>query len=266
MLQVAHRRNRRAGFIVVLAACLALPASPLLASSADGQGVAPPGIGPLSHPPIRALTNVAIFQDQAPWGSTANESYLTANGIPYTIYDSADIGVVDLAPFDKVVISSQQPLAFYNVLSTNRAWFESYVTNGGRLEFHGATYFPSDDWSALPMPGGITIAPQTDTSADDFLTIVEVGHPLVTTPNPIDDAMIDNWGWSTHSYFTAPTSLEIIQEDEFTNPVLLEFSFGNGCIIATMMTLEFAAPPLLENILLRECPVVPVELESFVIE
>lgn len=183
-------------------------------------------------------------------------------------------GVADLSPFDKVVIASHPP-SFYAALSANVAYFESYLQDGGGgqpggiLEFHGASFF-ADDWSGMPMPAGLTIAPQGDANGDDALTIVDAGHPLVTTPNVIDNDEVDGWGFSTHSFFTgagAPFDT-VIEEDEFGQPVLIELSFGDGCVIATMMTLEWfgANPEVLENALLRTCQVVPVELQRVTVE
>ena len=216
--------------------------------------------GPLQA--LGAITGpVAIFQDRDPWGSTANQDTLTANGISYTIYGSAAMGSVDLSGFDKVVIASQQPYAFYQTLSTNRGWFESYVADdGGLLEFHGASHF-GDDWSALPMPAGISIAPQNVANSDESLTIQMPTHSMVTTPNAINNGDIDNWGYSTHGYFTGTGNPHtvVITEDEFNQPVLVEFPFGKGCVIATMMTLEWwnSDQRVLENVLLYECECAP---------
>jgi hypothetical protein len=215
--------------------------------------------GPLQA--LGAITGpVAIFQDNNPWGTTANQDTLTTNGISYTIYGSAAMGSVDLSGFDKVVIASQQPYAFYQTLSTNRGWFESYVAYGGLLEFHGASLF-SDEWSALPMPAGIAIAPQNYANSDESLTIQMPTHSMVTTPNAINNDDIDNWGYSTHSYFTStgnPPTV-VITEDEFNQPVLVEFPFGKGCVIATMMTLEWwnSDQRVLENVILYDCECAP---------
>ena len=64
-------------------------------------------------------TNVAVFRDADPWGSSAVQDILATNGIPYDIYNSGDIGMVSLVPYDKVIIPSDQPQGFYNTVEAN---------------------------------------------------------------------------------------------------------------------------------------------------
>ena len=203
-----------------------------------------------------AITSVALFRNAEPWGSTSIQDLLTAHGIPYGLFTSADIGVVSLASYDKVVIASAQSPSFYAAVSANAAWFNAFVAGGGVLEFHGATHF-ENDWSALSMPAGLTIAPQDPNTADDALTIVSPGSWLVSAPNAIAPGQVDGWGFSTHGYFTGAGGpfATIIREDEHQQPVLIEMESGAGCVIATMMTVEWvgADPEVLENLLLRNC-------------
>ena len=220
-------------------------ASNVFASSADGLNLRRPDKTVQIMAPSE-VQDVAVFQDQDPWDSTALTDALTAQGITYTVYGSAQMGAVSLSPFDKVIIASQQPPSFYAALSTNRAWFETYINQGGIFEFHGASYF-DDDWSALPMPAGLAIAPQGDTNADNELTIADAQSPLV---DGLNNNSIDDWGWSTHSYFTGAGFAynTVIVEDEFDQPVLIEGPMGNGHVIATMMTVEYRGGTLVANL------------------
>ena len=58
-----------------------------------------------THTPVKihaapaAIANVALFEDEDPWGYTSNQDLMTAHGISYTIYGSADMGVVDLSGY-----------------------------------------------------------------------------------------------------------------------------------------------------------------------
>ena len=106
------------------------------------------------------------------------------------------------------------------------------------------------------MPAGLTIAPQNNTNSDEELTIVDPSNPLMTTPNLLDNQMLDNWDSSTHSFFTgaAVTFQTLISEDEFGQPVLIEFPMGLGVVIATMMPIDYpgADQRVLENLLLGQ--------------
>jgi len=181
----------------------------------------------------------AIFQDAYPWDYNSTDIILDMYGIPYDIYNSSDFGAVDLSPYQKVIISSDQPQLFYNSLEGNVSWFESYASDGGILEIHGADHgWNSGNWDDMSMPGGLN-----KTSAYlDNLDINILQHPTVLNPHPINDTAIDNWDASTHGYFDVypSDSREILQDTSTSDPVLLEFEYENGFIIATMQTLEFA--------------------------
>jgi len=197
---------------------------------------------------------VAIFQDNDPWGVTSNQDVLTANGIAYTIYSSAQIGIVDLSGFEKVIIASDQPTAFYTAVETNSAWFESYVNNGGILELHaGDDGWVGGSWPTGALPCGLTWNPQYGNTVDIALP----GHEMLTTPNVITDAELDGWSYSYHGYFTGyPAGSELILTEGDTgsaNPVLIVAPYGSGSVIASGQTLEWGYwwgySNLLENVL-----------------
>jgi len=213
-------------------------------------------INPVSAQP----TNVAIFQDGNPWGFTSNQNILTAHGISYTIYPSAQIGIVNLSGFDKVIISCDQSNAFYAAVEANRAWFENYVNNGGTLEIHAA----DNGWAGGSWPTGILPCGFTYSQwYGDTVNIASPGHTILTTPNNMTDAELDNWGWSYHGCFfpSYPSGSQIILTEGDTgsvHPVLIIAKYGKGCVIASGQTLEFAAhwgySNLLENVILFMCP------------
>ena len=210
---------------------------------------APVSAGELTGP-------VAIFQNADPMGFTSNQDILTANGISPTIYSSADIGVVDLSGYAKVIIASLQPVAFYTAVEANRTWFEQYVNNGGCLEIHAACY-TSQPWPTGILPCGFT----WKDSPGDTVDIALPGHEMLTTPNVITDDELDGWSSSYHGYFTGfPAGSELILTEGDTgsaNPVLIIAPYGDGCVIATGQMLEwghhFGYSNLLENILLFTC-------------
>ncbi|MFO8073190.1 MAG: transglutaminase domain-containing protein [Polyangia bacterium] len=76
----------------------------------------------------------------------------------------------------KLVIPSDQPLALYQALVERSDEVEAFVEAGGILELHLATR-PSDDWSGMRMPTGITCAGQS--AADASVAIEAGGYPLL---------------------------------------------------------------------------------------
>jgi thermitase len=179
---------------------------------------------------------VALFKNRDPWGYPSNEEALSLYGIPYLVFSSSDFGSIDLSAFTKVVIASVQDQGFYNAMDAYRWWFEDYVSSGGVLEIHAAHY-SGTGWVGT-LPGGL----QYVQNPRDYVTIVDLTHPVVTTPNYITDPELDNWWYSVHGYFGAyPVNSHIVMiEDSTGYPAYLEFQYGAGSIVASSQTLEFA--------------------------
>ena len=199
---------------------------------------------------------VAIFEDAAPWALNVTEPILVDNGISYVKYSSSDMGIVNLSSYQKVIISSDQTQLFYDRLATNTAWFESYVANGGILLLSVADAgWNGGNWNeTYLLPGGLN-------KTQEYFNNVSINihyHPVLLTPSLIEDDELDNWMYSSHGYFTTyPTGTnEILLKAGTSNPVLIEFEFGNGFIIATNQPLEWNHnlnyTRLLENLILYD--------------
>jgi uncharacterized membrane protein len=194
-------------------------------------------------------TNVAIFQDADPWGTTCIQDILTDWGIPFTVYGSMDIWNVNIAPFDKIIIPSDQPQTFYDVVESNLNWFEMYVKGGGILQFSAADNgWNSGIWTNLPggyLKSGIS---------DDAVDILIPEHQFVTLPSVITDGELDGWSSSTHTAFTQLPPGAVTVCSDSNGPCLVESASGFGRYYATGMTLEYGwsngNSPILENIVL----------------
>jgi hypothetical protein len=160
---------------------------------------------------------------------------------------------VNLSLYDKVIIAGDIDPPMKNAVSANLPRFEKYVYNGGVLQINGATR-TGGSWN---LPCGIVSLENGGETVD----IVSPGHIILTTPNIITDAGLDNWEWSYHNYFTSyPTNSLIILTEGNTgsaHPVLLITKYGKGCVIASGQTLEYAAgngySNFLENVILFMC-------------
>jgi len=204
--------------------------------------------------------SVAIFQDQYSWGLNVTEPILVKYGIPYIVYGSQDFGLVDLSPYKKVIISSYQSQTFYDRLGGNVTWFETYVNNGGILQLHACDSNTGAHWYPYYlMPGGLN---KTQTYTNNVSINMPL-HPVLLNPWLIEDDELDGWSSSTHGTFSEyPTgAIEILIDSDiatigYSNPVLIEFPFGTGFIIASMQTLEwndyFNYTKLLENLILYD--------------
>jgi len=208
---------------------------------------------------VGTIENVAIFKDNEPWSITPDptETILTSHGISYTVFNSSDIGNVDLSNYDKVIISSDQTDSFYDAVESHLDWFEDYAANGGQLEIHAAdNAWHNGNWSI--MPGGFTHYEGYYNTTD----IAIQGHPILIYPNVITDDELDYWYYSTHGYFLdgLPGGSKVVLTTNVNGsnePVFVISPWGDGCIMITTQTLEWAYnngdSVFLENVLLY-CP------------
>jgi len=194
----------------------------------------------------------AILKNVDAWGQATNEDILSRHGIPYITIRSTDFGQVDLDAFSKVIIASDQDQSFYTAIEKYRSWLEQYVLEGGILEIHAADHgWNGGQWVGT-LPGGL----QWTSYFSDYVAVVDPTHPILHMPNRIIPEELNYWGWSVHGYFsTYPDNADIIIVGGYTGyPACLEFHYGNGLIIASSQTLEWAYmnsfSPLLENFLL----------------
>ena len=180
---------------------------------------------------------VAIVKNNDPWLSPANEHILKNYNLPYVIINSNQFGSVNLKPFSKVVIASDQDQTFYYSIETYRWWFEKYVAEGGTLEIHAADGgWHGGEWVG-PLPGGISWA----SYYSDYVQIVDDQHLIVNYPHEISEWELNNWYYSVHGYFYGyPSDAHAILIEGYTShPAYLELNYGNGTIVASSQTLEW---------------------------
>ncbi len=240
-------------FIIIASMVVTLEAS---VTSKDSYGVQTEK-SPIVQSSISSMSNVALFQDWDPWGYSAIRDILNFNSIPYTLYGTEDIGNVDLSGFDKVIFASQQSYEFYSAISNNRSWIENYVTDGGCVELHLATwedYNPSD----LVFPFDITLLHTPSSPTYEDVDRTDPDHEIFNVPNPVTDNELDDWNHSSHGYFTNfPEGTEplAINVDDST-PCLMEYQ-NVGTIILTIQPVEWAwglnLSDFLQNLILY-CP------------
>jgi hypothetical protein len=238
---------------VLLAAVCAL-AAPVSAArdSAHNDGlILPVRVEPYSWSPPGGPdnpTNVALFQNNLPWGSNTDANVLAANFIPFTVFNSGAMGSANLAPFDKILLSNQQDFGYTNAVITNRAWFENYVS-GGKCILNGMAHFFGDLPIGAQYPGGVSLALE---AGNQIVSIQQPAHPLMTTPNPIGGAQLNNWNFSSHGDL-ANGGLTIVQNADFSQgPCLTVKPLGSGSVTSTTQPYQWslADAAFAENIVL----------------
>ncbi len=226
---------------LVIAIGILLLATATLAGTSDWDGQRPVLSIPYSYVPTGTEnpTNVAIFRDNLPWEETTDDDILMANSIAFTVFNSGFIGSVDLAPFDKIILSNNQSLSFFNTVSANVDWFETFVDAGGCL-LMGLAHFEGDLPEGLLLPGGYNLAVFAPTNT---VTIVDSDHEVFNLPNLVSEEEMQGWGASSHGDLNTPfASMALVMNAGVTmGPALSQVPLGNGWIIATTLTYQWHA-------------------------
>ena len=200
----------------------------------------------------------------------ANVTELLSQNIQFCMINSSQIGNTDLNQFAWILISSAQNQTFYNNLfpvdpptggvGSVHPDIVAYVQQGGILSANltDDSSGPGEggNWDTGTFVGGLTHV----TSFANDNNIADASHLIIrdrlpcpcVNCFPIDDTPLgpsipqtdlDNWNWSSHGYFTnLPPETQVIltqpdvTEDEKPEPVMIEYSFGMGRVIASMNT------------------------------
>ncbi|HKQ62313.1 MAG TPA: choice-of-anchor D domain-containing protein [Candidatus Polarisedimenticolaceae bacterium] len=191
------------------------------------------GEAPTAPQPRRlAGAKVAIVEEYYPWDVDSNERVLAANGIPYDVISVFDLPFIQLNDYRMVLVPSDQPTYFYELLQERASQLESFVAGGGVLEFHAAGWgFQDGDASLVVLPGGMRIV-QSSTTVN---RVVLPGHPLVAgVPQVFSGSS------ASHAYFAEiPAAAARIVEDDLGHTNLVVYPFGSGWVISGGQTFEY---------------------------
>lgn len=191
---------------------------------------------------VNMYADALILQDGLPWFLDSIQQVLGMYGIAYETVDSTQFGTFDLTPYTMVLAPSVQGGAFYTAWNANIAWISQYVVDGGRLWQSTCNVTASEPL----VPGGVV----SSTDYDNFNDIAAPAHPWVRgVPSPMSG------GDASHDSFTFlyPGSQTIATAQSSGKPVLVDYSFGDGRVLITGQTLEYAwdaswdGGPILEN-------------------
>lgn len=175
-----------------------------------------------------------VFMDFYPWGSDALLQVLNANGIPYDIANSSQMGTIDMSRYKVVFISSDQPQGFYTNYNANLNRFEDYVQAGGFLWFGAAAWgWNGGDFNGGHLPGGATVRGPVFEDRND---VVDNSHPIMQgVPDPFSGTS------ASHAAFeNLPAGTNTIARGQSSGlPTLIEYPFGAGVVLAFGQTLEF---------------------------
>lgn len=175
----------------------------------------------------------AILGQDSGWGMTnAWSNFLDSRKIPYDRIPIDQIGAADFSQYSHMVITGDQPSSFYSAIVANKSKLQNWVANGGQL------FWERTDGGWNSQPGsydGNMFGWQWNFSGDGANYIADFGSPITSgVSNPLPGS------WASHGYFSnLPSGTKTILKDSSSRPVLIEFNYGGGHVIASGNPLEF---------------------------
>lgn len=216
----------------------------------------------ISSIPCTGNETVALIQDVVPWDLGlplgADVIELQAQGKNFCIITSDEIGSVNLNQFKEILIASGQTQDFYDNLFPNGIIHNDitdFVRNGGILSANLYDYANGPGnvgvWDDYAFISGLNHVILFNSYIQN-LTIAYPNHPIITGAIPcpsgncghiVDQGSkndLDDWNYSAVGYFTnLPSGTTIILSDNMDRPIMIEYPFGSGLVIATLTPSEW---------------------------
>ena len=185
-----------------------------------------------TKPQGMAQTGALLIQDSPAWGYPAQESIMTANGIPYDIINSSQIATTDLTAYKMVIVPSVQGSGFNTLYNASLAKFEDFIDGGGLMILNYAEQ-SSDIPYKLPPFGGTN-----NYGGYDYNYIVDPTHPIFAgVSNPYYGS------WASHDYLTDLLGDDRVLVTGGSTPggdvVMIERDHGAGMLVAGGQTYEY---------------------------
>ncbi len=258
-----HSAVRRSVLSIVLVISMMPAGAATAADSPDSiyDGDSSPGsLLHNSHAPCQGGETVLVIHDSVAWfapddprGNVVTE--LIAQQKNWCALHSWQLAAADLAPFGEIIIPSAQNQNFYDrlfpggMIDSN---LEAWVLSGGvllaNLADHATGPGRGGNWDRDLFVGGV----QHRLAGADDVNIANATHPIITGAVPcpsgncgaiVDEGQLtdlDGWGFSTHGFFTnLPWGTTVILVDSANRPVMIEYQYGNGVVVATLTASEW---------------------------
>lgn len=184
-----------------------------------------------------------IIRDEPPWESYGLDTSLVEIGLTvgtntnqFYIYSSGDLPAIELTPgTDALIISNDQPQAFYDNLSSNLDFIIEFAQNGGTILWGTcdlAWNYGSYASAGLDsFPGGIR-----HSTSYDAVNLIQNSDLLLTSG--LSDTLTGIYA-SNKYFIDVPDSAIIYLRNSSGEPTLIGYPLGLGWIILSGQPLEY---------------------------
>lgn len=180
---------------------------------------------------------------------------LTDMGYEFDLYVDANISTLwsKISDYRAIVEG-------YAVINDSSIVAGNFTANTATLDawiHRGGAFINTGDWNGTPLSTSLQVTTNYDDTGDylerEDITFSDLDHPIAAFPNVLTQSSLDNWDWSTGTWFTSYSNYDTIAtEDTGSKPVIIAREYGRGKI--TLTTLEAGAsghpcPELIQNML-----------------
>ncbi len=187
-------------------------------------------------------SSVKVFRYQLPWDSRALDSTLCEQGLTlghggnqFYIYYSDMMADVELRPgIDLVIISNDQPQAFYDSYAVKQDRFENFVREGGVLLWCACDLgwnYGSITEAGLTLPVSVMV----NYSLDQINVVTNSGYQLLSG---LDDTLHGNYASQEHFDNIAYGAIAYLTDTD-GRPTLIGYGLGDGWVIVSGQPLEY---------------------------
>ncbi|MBN4049650.1 DUF1573 domain-containing protein [Bacteroidales bacterium AH-315-N07] len=173
-------------------------------------------------------TSILVIQNSIPWSTDMYTFLVDSFGVAPTMITSSQISSTDFSLFDIIITVGAQSTSYYNEISAEVSKFETFVGNGGIVQYQMATQGASN----INIVDGVVVMYATENNNNILLPT----HPIVAgLSSPLQGSS------ASHCYVTnLPGNASIIAETSISlEPTIVEYTYGSGVVIATGMTWEW---------------------------
>jgi hypothetical protein len=169
--------------------------------------------------------SILVIQNTDSWGTQMAEEIFTQFAIASEVIGYELIETTDFNNYDIIITVGDESSAYYQELSNQVTKFEDFVNAGGIVQYQLATQ--GDD---VDIVGGVQTIFGNQENAN---LVVDATHPLTTGLPAILQGSSAN-----HTFFTnlTPSTGTISETQNSNDPTTIEYSYGQGTVIATGMT------------------------------
>ena len=188
--------------------------------------------------------HVLLIQDRLPWTTDNNAvilNYLTESGQigGWEIETTQQAAALDLSAYGIIYIANDQTTATYDRLGQLNEKLTQFVQGGGVLIYGACDHGWAAGDISYALPGGVSV----QNYYSNYNYIVNATHDIITGVLTGGEAITDRILYGTYSSHTTfhglPAGADILLQDANGDPTLVEYTLGNGYVIASGLTWEY---------------------------